>query len=288
MLLFAAALSSCQRNKVIPEQELGAIFHDAMLVNAYIGIESINIDSLNIYEPIFEKYGYTTEDMRYTINNFSRRKNARLGDVAEYMIERFDNETKALRREVAILDTINNVADRRFKSEVARDTAIVVKNAADSVKLFHYIPIKGKGVYDIALSYTVDEDDNVRGRRILIHRIRRDSSKHLIYQSQLQLNRKTNVSTRQKIEEQDSIFVAFLIEMSDRQRVNKADRKKITRMTIHEIKAEYQPDTEDCVRMLFDEQANVRIFSDSMIRSIETLAAGPAGKTERAEETAEK
>ena len=91
MLLAAvAALSGCHRSKVIPEQELGAIFHDAMLVNAYVGLKGVNIDSLNIYEPIFERYGYTTDDVRHTLNDFSRRKNARLGDVAELMIEQFD------------------------------------------------------------------------------------------------------------------------------------------------------------------------------------------------------
>ena len=59
MLLVAMALlCGCHRHKFIPERELAAIFHDAMLVNAYVGLQGVDIDSLNIYEPIFEKYGY--------------------------------------------------------------------------------------------------------------------------------------------------------------------------------------------------------------------------------------
>ena len=286
MLLAAlVALGGCHRNKVIPENELGAIFHDAMLVNAYIGTKNINIDSLNIYEPIFEKYGYTTEDVRYTINNFSRRKNARLGDVAEYMIKQFDDETKVLKREVAILDTIDNVATRRFHTRLLSDTAIVAKSAADSVLLRYYIPIKGKGTYDIAAKYTAD-DDKVRGRRIVIYKMRRDSSKTLVYQTNLQLDRTSNLSSKQKIEERDSNYVALYIDFIDNKRVDKKERKKTTPITLHEIRVDYNPETEKCVKMRFDEQSNMRIFSDTMIRAIETLAAGPNLQTSRAKETA--
>lgn len=284
MLLAAtAALGGCHRHKIIPEQELGKIFHDAMLVNAYIATKSVNIDSLNIYEPIFEKYGYTTDDVRYTINNFSRRKNARLGDVAEHMIRQFDKETKALKHQVTILDTIDNVANRRYHTQLLRDTAIVIKDAADSAQLQYFIPIKGEGDYEIGVSYTVDEEDKVRGRRFVVHKMRRDSSKVLLYQTQLFLNRKTNASTRQTIKEQDSDFVALVVSVADRQRVDKKERNKPTRMTLHEIKASYQPKTENSVRMLFNEQTNLRILSDTMIRSIEQAATNPA---KRAEETA--
>lgn len=279
MALAALALGSCHRPKVIPEEELGAIFHDAMLINAYIGVQSIDIDSLNIYEPIFEKYGYTTSDVRHTINDFSRRKNARLGDVAEHMIDAFEKEAKHLRREVAKLDTIDNVANRRFNTMLLRDTAVVIKGAADSAQLRYFVPIKGLGVYDFSFDYTVDEKDDVRGRRIIVYKMRRDSSKVLVYQSQLQLTGKSTANSRYKIEERDSNMVAFMIDMADRQRVKTSDRNKSTRMTIHELKVMHQPPTEECVRRLFDEQTKVRIFADTMIRAIETEAKKRAGET---------
>lgn len=80
LLVLAGA---CARHKIIPDRKLAQIFHDAFLANAYIGSEQVDIDSLNIYEPIFAGYGYTTEDVYYTIGNFSKRKSARLGDVVE-------------------------------------------------------------------------------------------------------------------------------------------------------------------------------------------------------------
>ena len=274
MLLAAtAALGGCHRHKIIPEQELGKIFHDAMLVNAYIATKSVNIDSLNIYEPIFEKYGYTTDDVRYTINNFSRRKNARLGDVAEFMIKQFELESQALKREVSKFDTINNVAERLFHSTLLRDTAVVIRGKADTAKLHYIVPIKGEGVYDFSFSCSIDEPDKVRGRRLTMYKMRRDSSKVLLYQNQLYIDHRNNSTNRQKIEaDRDSNFVAFYIDFNDRKRVDERDRNKPAHLTIHELKVEFQPPTEECVRLLFNEQTKLRIFSDTMLRANEQAA----------------
>ena len=64
----------CQDQRVIPDKDLINIFHDAYLANAYIGECGINEDSLYLYEPIFDRYGYTVEDMQYTLKTFSERK----------------------------------------------------------------------------------------------------------------------------------------------------------------------------------------------------------------------
>ena len=115
---FVLLLSACARHKIIPDDTLAQIFHDAFLTNAYIGSEGVKTDSLRIYEPIFARYGYTTDDVHYTIGNFSKRKSARLGDVVELAIEMLEAEGKYYNREVAILDTIDNVACRSFTRTV--------------------------------------------------------------------------------------------------------------------------------------------------------------------------
>ena len=66
MLLLVTA-GACARHKIIPDDTLAQIFHDAFLTNAYIGSEGVKTDSLRIYEPIFARYGYTTDDVHYTI-----------------------------------------------------------------------------------------------------------------------------------------------------------------------------------------------------------------------------
>ena len=61
-LLGALLVVACNKPKEVPDKILGQIFHDAMLVNAYLNMHpDFKLDSLNIYEPIFAEYGYFVE-----------------------------------------------------------------------------------------------------------------------------------------------------------------------------------------------------------------------------------
>ncbi len=131
---FVLLLSACARHKIIPDDTLAQIFHDAFLTNAYIGSEGVKTDSLRIYEPIFARYGYTTDDVHYTIGNFSKRKSARLGDVVERAIEMLEREGKIYNQEVAVLDTIDNVARRTFTRTVLADSLIRVGSLRDTAR----------------------------------------------------------------------------------------------------------------------------------------------------------
>ena len=178
IILVAATLAvGCRRHKIIPDKELGEIFHDALLTNSYIDYRNLDIDSLNIYEPIFERHGYTTDDVRYTIANFSRRKSARLSDVAEYMILLLDREARELNRRVVILDTIDNAARRFASRTLIADTMIRASTAADSSKLRFSVERIPAGEYEISAHYKLDSLDNTAGRRIRVEWVLPDSSR---------------------------------------------------------------------------------------------------------------
>ena len=137
ILLVAAMLAAvgCGKKNIIPDDTLAEIFHDAFVINAYIDEEHFNLDSLQIYEPLFERYGYTAKDVIYTVGNFSRRKSARLGSVVEQAISRLEQESKIYAKKVVILDTINNFAVRSFTRTVYQDTLIKAKKRADSTAM---------------------------------------------------------------------------------------------------------------------------------------------------------
>ncbi|MFR7964197.1 MAG: hypothetical protein ACLU5I_00090 [Alistipes finegoldii] len=178
LLVLAGA---CARHKIIPDRKLAQIFHDAFLANAYIGSEQVDIDSLNIYEPIFAGYGYTTEDVYYTIGNFSKRKSARLGDVVELAIEMLEAEGKYYNREVAILDTIDNVACRSFTRTVYADSLIRVGSLRDTARLRFSVDVR-PGEYNLSLKYLVDSlDRNEKGLRGVVWLERRDSTHQRLY-----------------------------------------------------------------------------------------------------------
>lgn len=158
LMVAMLGLSGCRKKNVIPDDTLAEIFHDAFVVNAYIGEKRINLDSLQIYEPIFNRYGYTAKDVVYTVGNFSRRKSARLGTVVEQAISRLEQESKEFEKKVVVLDTIRNVAVRTFTRVIYNDTLITAKKRADSTALLIEITPAPKGEYTIMYNYKSEDD----------------------------------------------------------------------------------------------------------------------------------
>lgn len=270
LMLSLLSLASCERRKTIPDKELAAIFHDAMVVNAYVGNQSIRLDSLNIYEPIFEHYGYTTEDVRYTIAGFLRRKSANLSDVVDDMIYRIEKEYDALEIAVAKLDTIDRVAQRRARRMLVQDTAIVVKRARDTVKLHYEIPFEGAGEYEVSGIYTIDSLDKSRGRRFTVRKLLRDSTTSQLHSSMMHLGKESKSSSRITISERDAEqILALQINFDDFRLQSKRDKKehprpKVSKMTLHEVTVAYTPTVERSVEELYDGFLKLRILSDTM------------------------
>ncbi|MDE6861845.1 MAG: DUF4296 domain-containing protein, partial [Alistipes sp.] len=127
-----AALSACDRPKDIPGSKLVNIFHDAFIANAYLREKNISADSLEIYEPIFRRYGYTTADVRYTLSRIAERKSSRLSDLMTSVGDWLSEEAAAEAYKVMILDTIDNVAQRTFTRTIYADTLIRATRMADT------------------------------------------------------------------------------------------------------------------------------------------------------------
>ena len=261
--LLALLFAACARHKIIPDDKLARIFHDAFLTNAYIGNGNVRTDSLRIYEPIFASYGYTTDDVHYTIGNFSKRKSARLGDVVERAIELLEKEGKFYNREVAVLDTIDNVARRTFTRAVLVDTLIRVRSLADTARLSFSVDIE-PGDYFVTLKYLVDSlDRNDRGLKGSVWLERRDSTRTGVYTTTLRRNREETFSRRFTA---DSSHRRLRIDFLDF--IGKPQRPSVT---VTDLKVEYTPPTRTAVEKLYEQQLDIRIFADEFFR-----AANPA------------
>jgi hypothetical protein len=66
LALIAALVPSCSRNKVIPKGKMAEIYADMLVADQWISQhgKGRQADTSLVYEPIFRKYGYTTEDFR--------------------------------------------------------------------------------------------------------------------------------------------------------------------------------------------------------------------------------
>ena len=165
ILLALLTVLGCARRKEIDDKTLAQIFRDAYLTNAYLGINYINIDSIQIYEPILDQYGYTPEDLRYTIGNFSRRKSAQLGRVLKEAEKEIAEYAVDYEKRVVVLDTIKDVAIRSFKRMVYQDSLIEVKKRADTSKLKLTIEPLQPGTYSVRYKYTYNKKEEPKRKK---------------------------------------------------------------------------------------------------------------------------
>lgn len=152
-------LTACSGPRIIPDEKLSDIFHDVYLSNAYVGEQRVVMDSLSIYEPVFERYGYTAEDVRLTIGNFAKRKSSRLSDVVEAAIARLETESRFYRQRIFVRDTLTQIATETFSRVVLDEPSIRVRRIADTARMRRTIDSLRPGKYEISFRYVLDSAD---------------------------------------------------------------------------------------------------------------------------------
>ena len=273
LLVAMFAVTGCRESKIIPDNTLADIFHDAFVVNAYIGEERVNLDSLRIYEPIFQRYGYTAEDVVHTVGNFSRRKSVRLGSIVEQAIKKLEQESKVFEKKVVILDTIRNVAIRSFKREIYTDTLIVAKNRADSTKLCIEISPAPRGEYNIFYTYTCKDD---------LEKNPRMSEVYFVDENGYQRNRVT-YSLRERGTVNRTIVakennVKMVLKIGKYSQLNKKEGKTLPKtqdLEIRGLKIIHKLNEEDAVEELFNSYVDIKIFADGFLTKKDSLALSP-------------
>lgn len=261
ILLTAAILLAglgCTRHKIIPDDKLAAIFRDAFLANAYLGEEKIRTDSMLIYEPIFHRYGYSTDDVQYTIGNFSKRKSARLGDVVEQAIDLLEQEGTFLNREVAVLDTIDQVARRTFTRTVLSDTLTEARTLKDTLKLRKTVDSLRAGDYVVRMDYHIDSLDANKNLRASLWFERSDSSRTGNYTFVLRRDREEHFERTFKA---DSSVRRLVIDLWQPR-----GKRSRPRITLRNLEVRFTPPTAEAVDSLYEKQLDLRIFHDEFLR----------------------
>ncbi len=279
VVMLAAAAVACSRHKIIPDKTLALIFRDAFLTNAYIENENIDTDTLNFYEPIFEKYGYSIEDVRFTIGNFSKRKSARLGDVVEVAIDMLEAQGRLYEKDVAVLDTIDNTAQRLFTRTVYADSLIRIKNLKDSTKRVITLNNIRPGEYKVQFSYKIDSLDNSPQRKVVIWFERSDSTQ--LGRQQFFL-RKTSeedefLRTLKANKDCERLVVDIYQPTEEDIKPRNKSKKLHTGLTVTDLQIVHIPMVEEAVDSLYAKQLVIKIFADeflSLFDAQDSLASG--------------
>lgn len=262
--LIAAAMLltsiGCQQTREIPDEDLIKIFHDAYLANAYMGEEGINEDSLFLYEPIFERYGYSVEDMQNTLKTFSKRKSALLSDLMVEVSKQLEEESKIEGRKIVVLDTIDNVAKRRYTRTVYEDTLIHVKRLRDTNKLRISIKDLTTGEYSITFKYYIDTLDENRNSRVELYALAGDTLQTLRHTMMLSRYREGSYSRKLHI---DSTHTEIYLNMYYHPQ---HEESKLPDIKITDLKVVRTLPTEVSVDSLYQKQLNLRLFNyDTMM-----------------------
>lgn len=253
------ASAGCQRQREIPDEDLIKIFHDAYLANAYIGESGINEDSLYLYEPIFERYGYTVEDMQHTLKTFSERKSALLSDLMVRVSDQLAAESKLESRKIVVLDTIDNVARRKYTRIVYEDSLIRVKRLRDTNKLRISIGDLTTGDYTITFDYYIDTLDENRNSRVLVYALKNDTLETLRHTMMLSRYRDASYTRKLSI---DSAHNEIFIDMYYHPRNEEA---KVPDIKITNFKVVRVLPTDISVDSLYKKQLDIRLLNYDMM-----------------------
>ena len=274
----------CSKKNIIPDDTLAKIFHDAFVVNAYIGEEHIDLDSLQVYEPIFNRYGYTAKDVVYTVGNFSRRKSARLGTVVEQAISRLEKESKIYAKKVVILDTIRNVAVRTLTRTVYSDTLIKAKKRADSTALYIEISPVQRGNYQISYGYKSEDDMKEYPRSAEFYFC--NEYGHRSGYASVSLRDKGLVNRSLVLNSDSHKLVLNLgkyTNLDNHKTTSKKRGKKGKKnlppkrqdLEIRNLKVVYKPNEDSAIDSLFERYVNIKIFADGFLIKKDSLTLSP-------------
>ena len=107
IVLVLVTVAACQGPRVIPKDTLTDIYVDMFLADQQVreeGKSSKQMDTLLVYEAVFNKYGYDTDDYQYRVRHYLRDP--------ERFAKIFEEVTKRLSAEVAALDKLIEYNDR--------------------------------------------------------------------------------------------------------------------------------------------------------------------------------
>lgn len=173
--------TGCNRNKTISDEDLRQIYREVYLSNSYVNnirpMYAAQIDSVDIYSPILNKYGYSYEDFLYTMENFARRKSSKMSDIVTEVLAELESESAVYSHKLSVIDTIDARASRWFSYNVLEVDSIKATRVRDTANLRVYAPVEGDGTMQVKYYYKIDSIDRNKSFKTTIDIVQKDGEK---------------------------------------------------------------------------------------------------------------
>ena len=108
IVLVLLAAVACRGPRVIPKDTLTDIYMEMFIADQMVrdaDIPRAQMDTMLLYEAVFEKYGYDTEDYLYSLRHYLKDPE-RFGKVFENVAKRLEGEVDALKKIVELRDRL--------------------------------------------------------------------------------------------------------------------------------------------------------------------------------------
>ena len=102
IVLVLVTVAACQGPRVIPKGTLTDIYMDMFLADQLVrerNLPSFKMDSLLVYEAVFNKYGYDTDDYLYSVRHYLKDPE-RFAKLFEEVAKRLEGEVSALDKQI--------------------------------------------------------------------------------------------------------------------------------------------------------------------------------------------
>jgi hypothetical protein len=151
--------TACSGQKIIPEKTLINIIYEMYIVDAVLlthDSRSLYKDSLRIYEPVVERFGYSVDDLHRTLLKYTA-KDGKLQSVIDSVIKKVTSE-QDIYRPVARIEKLSE------NMHVGADSISIVSKTVN--KYNTEIILSEQGVYDISASYFFHKNDSTKNPRM--------------------------------------------------------------------------------------------------------------------------
>ena len=108
VVMLAVVAVSCRGPRVIPKDDLTDIYYDMFLLDQQVREDPElwkQADTTLVYEAVFNKYGYDTDDYLLTLNQYLKDPE-RFARVLEDVSKRFQDQVAGLDKEIERLDRL--------------------------------------------------------------------------------------------------------------------------------------------------------------------------------------
>ena len=123
IVLALVAAAACEGPRVIPKDTLTDIYEEMFLADQLVrerGIPSAQLDTLLVYEAIFNKYGYNTDDYQNSVRHYLKDPE-RFAKVFDEVARRLDEEVKSLDK---LIEHNIQLAEKRAEAHPRLDSLL--------------------------------------------------------------------------------------------------------------------------------------------------------------------